>query len=380
MASAVTTESADAVGAQAVNDLDTPAVVVDVDRLHANLGQMADLAAARSVVLRPHAKSHKSRALVRAQLDNGAVGITVAKLDEALGLSRDGACTDVFLAYPLASAVKADRAMKLAEEISLRFTIDTLAGVGILDAAAGAAGRQVQVMVEIDSGLARCGIEAKDAGAFAEQLRHYAHLDVVGVFSHAGQAYAATSADELREIARREVASVSDAAAAMRRAGVDAAIRSVGSTPTILTNVDELGDIEEVRPGNYVFKDRMQVALGVAALGECSLSVLATVVSTASGNAVIDAGSKVFGLDRGAHGNASLAGFGVDVATGAVVDRLSEEHGIITGGADRFSPGDRLRIIPNHACVVTDLSRTMYAAAGDALVGEYRIDVRGGGH
>jgi D-serine deaminase-like pyridoxal phosphate-dependent protein len=124
----------------------------------------------------------------------------------------------------------------------------------------------------------------------------------------------------------------------------------------------------------------MQVSLDVASISECALSVVTTVVSTASGNAVIDAGSKTLGLDKGAHGNDSLVGYGVDVETGIVVDRLSEEHGIITGGAAQLRPGDRLRLVPNHACVVTDLTSRLYAVDGDDVIGTYDIDVRGGGY
>jgi D-serine deaminase-like pyridoxal phosphate-dependent protein len=369
----------DAAAPASIEALDTPAVVVEVSRMRANLDQMARLSTSRGVAIRPHAKSHKSRALVRAQLDTGAVGITVAKLDEAEGLTGGGLCDDVFLAYPLTSAIKVARAMRLSQHVRVRFTVDTVAGAEILDAAAGEADRRVGVMVEIDSGLARCGIRAADAEDFARALSRFEHLDVLGAFTHAGHAYAATSPGDLAEIARYEVASVQQAATGMRQAGVDVRVTSVGSTPTVLTDVDDLAEIDEIRPGNYLFKDRMQVALGVARLEECALSVLATVVSTASGNAVIDAGSKTLGLDRGAHGNDSLAGFGVDVATGAVVDRLSEEHGIITGGANRFAVGDQLRVVPNHACVVTNLTPAMYAVDGFQVVGRYDVDVRGGG-
>src|SRR5262245_44021990 len=126
--------------------------------MRANLDQMATLGAARGVAIRPHAKSHKSRALVRAQLDAGALGITVAKLDEAEGLTGGGLCDDVFLAYPLTSPIKVARAMRLAQHVGVRFTVDTVASAEILDTAAREADHRVGVMVEVDSGLARCGI------------------------------------------------------------------------------------------------------------------------------------------------------------------------------------------------------------------------------
>jgi D-serine deaminase-like pyridoxal phosphate-dependent protein len=360
--------------------LDTPSVVVEVGALHRNLEQMADLSRDRDTVLRPHVKSHKSRALMRAQLDSGASGITVAKLDEVAGMSGADGCRDVFLAYPITAEHKAVRAMGLAQELDLTLTIDTVVGAELLDRTARDAGLRARVLIEVDSGLARCGLPARDVEDFVRQVRRFGHLDIAGVFSHAGHAYAATSPAQLREIAEHEVRTVSQAAAGAVRGGADVRVRSVGSTPTVLTNVDGLREMSEIRPGNYVFKDRMQVSLDVASISECALSVVTTVVSTASGNAVIDAGSKTLGLDKGAHGNDSLVGYGVDVETGIVVDRLSEEHGIITGGAAQLRPGDRLRLVPNHACVVTDLTSRLYAVDGDDVIGTYDIDVRGGGY
>jgi D-serine deaminase-like pyridoxal phosphate-dependent protein len=239
--------------------------------------------------------------------------------------------------------------------------------------------RKLKVLIEIDSGLKRCGISPDDVGDFVGQIRHHRYLEVVGVFTHAGHSYAARSRAELEEIARQEVASVNQAAAAARRAGVNVTVTSVGSTPTILANVDMLEEATEIRPGNYIFKDRMQVSLGGASLDECALSVLCTVVSTASGNAVIDAGSKTFGQDRGAHGNLGVEGFGIGLDGSTRVDRLSEEHGIISDGAAWLEPGARLRLIPNHACIVADLAQVLHAVDGEQVVDSFAVDVRGGG-
>jgi D-serine deaminase-like pyridoxal phosphate-dependent protein len=347
--------------------LDTPALLVDLPRLYRNLAQMAEICGQRGTVLRPHAKSHKSRGLMQLQLESGAAGITVSKLDEAVALSTAGGCRDVFLAYPIASELKAARAMKLARDVNLTLSVDTIAGAGIINQAATEAGVAVRVLIEIDCGLARCGIKPEDAE------------DVAGVFTHAGHAYAASSREELRSIAEQEVKEVVQAASGAARGGAEVRVISVGSTPTVLTNVDALEKVSELRPGNYLFKDRMQIALGVAAVDECALSVLTTVVSTSTGHAVIDAGSKTLGLDKGAHGNDALVGYGLDPESGWIVNRLSEEHGVISDGASRYRVGDVLRLIPNHACVVTDRAAVLYAVADHEIVHRFGVDVRGGG-
>jgi D-serine deaminase-like pyridoxal phosphate-dependent protein len=360
-----------------VDEVDTPAVLVDRKKLVANLRQVDEIAKSHNADLRPHAKTHKSRALTRLQLERGAVGITVAKLDEAGALSDS--CRDIFLAYPITSDLKALRAMDYAADFDLTVAVDTVEGAEALSRAAKKKGLISQVLIEVDCGLRRCGIDPEDTEDFTRRLIALGAIEVVGVFSHAGHAYGALSSDELREIARCEIESVTVAADKARKAGADIRVLSVGSTPTILANLDELDNVTELRPGNYVFKDRTQVELGVATLEECALTVLTTVVSTVGGNAVIDSGSKTLGLDRGAHGNNATDGYGLIESRGMIVDRLSEEHGVISGGAPRLRAGERLRIVPNHACVVTNLTDAMYLVDGDEVVSRLEVDVRGGG-
>ena len=234
-------------------------------------------------------------------------------------------------------------------------------------------------MIEIDSGLGRCGIGPTEVAEFVSDIQRQSYLDLVGLFTHAGHTYAARSWSEVEEIAHLEASCITQAAATAERAGAHVRVTSVGSTPTILANADSLEEVSEIRPGNYIFKDRIQVSLGGASLDESALSVLCTVVSTASGNAVIDAGSKTFGQDRGAHGNLGVEGFGVELEGRSIIHRLSEEHGVILDGASWLKPGDRLQVVPNHACVVADLASVMYTVEGKKLVDVFRVDVRGGG-
>ncbi|MBI5088913.1 MAG: alanine racemase [Actinobacteria bacterium] len=358
------------------SQLDTPAVVVDLDRLDRNVAAMGRAARDWNVSLRPHIKTHKSRAIAMLQLAGGASGLSTAKLDEAEAMAT--VCGDLFVAYPIVTAAKAQRVGDLASTVqNFLVGLDHESAVDVLVAAARRADQPQRVLVEVDSGLGRCGVDPSAAGELARRAGRSGWLEVVGVFTHAGHAYRATGIDEVRAAARSEVEAVLRAAQTLPSSDV-APIISVGSTPTTRVDVDRTG-VTEVRPGNYVFLDRTQVHLGVATIEECSLSVIATVVSAHQGRAVIDAGSKVFGLDRGGHGTASIEGFGVDTVTGLTVSWLSEEHGVITDPDGRLRVGDRVDVVPNHACVVTNLTAVLYGVRGGAIETTFTIDARGGG-
>ncbi|MFF0717796.1 alanine racemase [Micromonospora sp. NPDC003816] len=360
-------------------DLDTPAPLVEVPRLDANLRRGAEIADRDGLALRPHAKTHKTVEIARRQLATGATGLTVSKLDELDALRPSGAA-DYLLAYPVVTAVKADRLVALSTTTPARMLVglDSPAGVHALSGAAIRAGVEIEVLIEVDSGLGRCGVEPDDAADLADLVTGRPGLRIAGVFTHAGHAYAARDAVHLARTAQSEADAVRRAAAALRAAGTTCEVVSVGSTPTFLTTADRRG-VTETRPGNYALLDRTQVALGVATLDQCALSVLCTVVSTGPGRAVVDAGSKVFGLDRGAHGVSVLDGYGEDPDRGAVLSWLSEEHGVVDDPSGRFRVGDRLRFVPNHACVAANLTRHLHFVDGDTVLETVTVAASGGG-
>ena len=207
-------------------------------------------------------------------------------------------------------------------------------------------------------------------------------LELRGIFTHAGHAYGAASHEEVRNIGRGEGEVLVETAGLLRARGVPCPVVSVGSTPTAFS-AGSVPGVTELRPGNYVFYDRMQVALGSAHLEDCALSVLSTVISRpARDRAVIDAGSKTFALDRGAHGLDALRGYGFDHSAGLVVDRLSEEHGILQLTPDedaRVCVGTRLRLVPNHACTVANLADRLVGVRGGVVTEVLPVMVRGGG-
>jgi D-serine deaminase-like pyridoxal phosphate-dependent protein len=357
-------------------ELDTPVLLLDLDRLNANIERMAALARAHGVALRPHVKTHKSIAIARMQMAAGAVGLTAAKLDEAEVFANAG-FDDLFVAYELVTAAKLERAIALAGRVRLAFGVDSPEGIDLAAAAAREARTTLSMRIEIDSGLRRCGVSAEEAAALAHRIAGRAELELEGVFTHAGHAYAAESPGELDRIGQEEAQSVVRAAELIGSARVV----SVGNTPTVARSIAQPG-VTEARPGNYVFYDRMQVSLGAAGPDDCALTVAATVISRPEpGRAVLDAGAKTLGLDRGAHGSSSLPDYGSLVGTDGALVRLSEEHGVLElPPSSGLRVGEAVQILPNHACAVTNLADGYAVVRADRVVDWWPIDAAGAVH
>jgi D-serine deaminase-like pyridoxal phosphate-dependent protein len=362
------------------NAVDTPALLVDLDRLDENISEMAGVARQAGVALRPHFKTHKSLAIARRQMAAGAVGMTVAKLDEAEVLV-DAGIKDILVAYEIVGRQKLERAMALRQLARLTLAVDGLDGARAMSALTASGEPPIQVLIEIDSGLGRCGVQPEDAAVLATAVHGMLGLAVVGVFTHAGHAYGAADRAAVETIAVAEAAAAREAAERIRAAGIAVRTVSVGSTPTAARAAREPG-VTEIRPGTYAFYDAVQVALGTTAVDRPALTVVATVISRpVPDRVVIDAGSKTFGLDRGAQGVNVVSGFGQLRGVAGSIDRLSEEHGILTVPPESpLAVGDVVRIVPNHACVVGNLGR-VFLGLRDGIVEEIiPIDAAAGVH
>jgi D-serine deaminase-like pyridoxal phosphate-dependent protein len=361
-------------------DVDTPALLVDGRVLRRNIADMQALADRTGVRLRPHMKTHKCIRIAREQMAAGAAGATAAKLDEAEMLIAGG-ITDILVAHEIVTAAKIARAIGMSAKAELTLGVDSREGVERLAAGARDAGTVLRLSIEIDSGLERCGVRPQEAPTLARLIDASPSLTLAGVFTHAGHAYAARNDAELVAAAAGECNAVIAAAEAIRAVGIAVADVSVGSTPTMAKFGGRPG-ITEIRPGNYVFMDGIEVELGVATVERCALTVAAVVVSRPTPTrAVVDAGSKAFGLDRGAHGKSLLDHFGRPLNTPGKLVRLSEEHGVLDIPADSpLRPGDILRILPNHACIVTNLAAEMWVLDGDRIADRWDIDAAKGSH
>ena len=344
---------------------------------------MQAAADARGLRLRPHAKTHKSAIIARQQIDRGAVGVCCAKLGEA-EVFADAGITEIRIPYPL-NPVNAARVFALAGRTNLSFIVDDPAVARAWGALASREGRALDVLVKVDVGFHRCGIdpESRNAASAIAEIASIKGLRFHGLLSHAGHAYGATSEKEVASIAAVEARLLRDLAAA---SGVACEEISVGSTPTARFSLQENG-LTELRPGNYAYFDRTQVALGSATLDDCALTVLARVVSRpARDRIILDSGSKMLTND-GARGFTPAPGYGVvlrdidssEADTGLMIERLSEEHATVraTDGAAARTTGSLVRIVPNHSCVVSNLVDEVWLVEGEKVIERLPVSARG---
>ena len=352
--------------------IDTPALVVDLDRMDAAIARMADAMSERGVALRPHAKTHKSIEVGRRQVGAGALGLTVGTVGEA-EVFADGGLDDLFIAYPMVPAgPKAERLREVARRARLRVGIDSVVGAHAVADALGDDRERVSVLVEIDCGGRRTGVAPSDAGPVAAAATHLG-LDVIGVFTHGGHGY--HGPDARAAAAEDEVRGLTEAAGSLRAAGVEPSVVSAGSTPTAFDSAR--GAVTEERPGTYVFGDRQQVALGSIAADAPAAVIAARVVSlnTAARRFVIDAGAKTLTKDVPAY----LAGHASIPELGVVVDRVSDYHGVVEvkDGGSLPVIGQVVLAVPNHICPVVDLFATFLVARDGAIIDTWRVDARG---
>ncbi len=359
----------------ALSELDTPALVIDLDALEANLAEMAAMAARAGVRLRPHTKTHKSPEIARMQVEAGAAGITCATLGEA-EVMADAGLDDLLIAYPLVGERKLRRLADLLARARVQVSLDSVEVAEGLGRLGRQLGRDVEVLVEVDTGLHRLGRPPGPPTAeLVGLLARVPGVEVVGLLTHAGHAYRARSADELRRLAEREVLDLVETAALCRRNGVALHELSVGSTPTARTGAFVDG-VTEIRPGTYALNDTTMVRLGIATEASIAARVLVTVVARPTEERfVVDAGSKCFTTDNmGAVPDWLVVAGRPDLH----MDFLSEEHGVgHRAGGDDVRIGQRLEVLPSHACTCVNMFDVAYGVRGDRVERELRLAGRG---
>jgi len=345
-------------------EVDTPAVLIDIDRVEANLKRAQDYADVHGIKLRPHIKTHKLPRFAKRAMALGAVGITVQKLGEA-EVMADAGISEIFLPYNILGAAKLARLKALHERVHITVTADSVETVAGLSSTFSDAAQPLTVLVECDTGMGRCGVQSPEAAvALARTIAASPGLVFGGLMTYpaAGQVEA-------------NQAFLAAAKAALIAAGLAPAIISNGGTPD-LWRAHEVTAATEHRPGTYIYMDRFQVSKGVGGFEDCALTVLATAVSRPTEDrAIIDAGSKALTSDT-----LGMSGFGlIEAYPEAQIVGLSEEHGTIdlTGCVDKPQIGDKIRIIPNHACVVSNLFDRVTLISGDDVVETVTVGARG---
>jgi len=372
-------------------DLPTPQVLIDHPRLVRNIQTAQTLATSAGLKLRPHAKTHKSPVIASWQIERGAVGVCCAKLGEAEVFVAAG-IDNIRLPYPV-NPVNASRLLALRDKATISIIVDHLDVARGWSDAMQRAGRTLDVLIKVDVGFHRCGIDPNgDALGFVQAVASMPGLRLRGLLSHAGHGYHAASEQELCDVAQREAETLSTLRGKATASGIALEEISVGATPTLRFSASRARQrgLTELRPGNYVYFDRTQVALGAASLDDCALTVLATVVSKHPGRIILDCGSKTLtndqarGISKAPGYGAVLTGPGNDIESPRHVDeslsieRLSEEHATVrVTGSTSLEPGDRVRVIPNHSCVVSNLVDVVRLVDGDRVIDTLPVAARG---
>jgi D-serine deaminase-like pyridoxal phosphate-dependent protein len=354
-------------------ELDTPALVIDLDVVRANVTEMAKTAARHGVRLRPHIKTHKMPELARMQLDAGAGGITCAKLGEA-EVMADAGIDDILLAFPVWGEPKLRRLAALRERARVRVSLDSpevAAGLGRLG------GPPVEVLVEVDTGQHRLGRPpGRPTADLVAEIAAVPGVEVVGLLTLAGHAYHARTPGEMAETGRREGADLVATAELCARDGIELREISVGSTPTARHAAGVAG-VTEIRPGTYIFNDTAMMRLGVATEQSTAARVLTTVIARPTPERVVfDAGTKCLTSD-GTGSPDWIRAVGLPYLH---MEFLNEEHAVAhlePGHRDELPVGTRVQLIPSHACSAVNLFDLAHGAENGHVTTELRVAARG---
>ncbi len=349
-----------------VEDLDTPSAVVDLDVMEANLKRCQAYFDHHNLELRPHIKTHKIPEFAHLQLKLGAKGITCQKLGEA-EVMADAGISDILVTYNIIGQAKLDRLVALARRADIKVVADSAEVVDGLAATMSHAGLILPVLVECDTGAHRCGVATPaDALALARIIDRAPGLTFRGLMTYPPR----NATDEVQ-------AWLAEAVDLAGRAGLAVAVVSNGGTPD-LYRAHEVTAATEHRPGTYIYSDRSQVeGFGFGTWEDCAFTIRATVVSRpAADRCIIDAGSKSLSSDL--MGLAHHYGRIVEHPDWEILS-LSEEHGHVHVPAGAAAPrvGERVAVIPNHVCVVTNLHDRIYAVRQGRVESFYAVSARG---
>jgi D-serine deaminase-like pyridoxal phosphate-dependent protein len=357
-----------------ISELDTPALVIDLNIMERNLRRVGDYCKEHGLRLRPHTKTHKVPAVGRRQLDSGAAGLTVAKVGEAevmLGANPP----ELLVAYPVIGRNKLARLMQVAKKTQLTVALDSITVARQLSEAAREAQVEVKVLAEVDAGLGRVGVSpGPQLIELARGIQKLPNLHFDGIDFYPGHIRdtGEPGMGQIHKLSELVQCILDD----FRREGVAVRIVSGGSTPSLFHS-HEVRGVNEIRPGTYVYNDVNTVASGACTFDDCAASILVTVVSTAHpGQIIVDGGSKTFSSDTAAA--PSVHGRVVE-APDCAFHRLNEEHGYIdiARAGREFAVGEQLHIIPAHVCVAVNLHERVYGKRGNQVEEVWKVEGRG---
>lgn len=336
--------------------VETPSLVVDLERVRENLDAMAQFAKSADAELAPHIKTHRTPEFARMQIESGASRLCVAKLSEAAHFIDNG-FDKLVMAYPIAGEDKYHRAAGLASRADIRLSVDSLEAAEGLSRTLAASGVSTDVLLLVDTGFHRTGVAPEVVPSLAREINQLESLRFKGLITHEGHAAGAGSVEATRSASQEAGETMANLAVDLRRRGIPCDVVSVGSTTTV--GYSAVSGVNEIRPGIYAFNDYGQLHAGTVGIERCAARVLTTVVSHAEPHrAIVDAGSKTLSQDQlSIWGESNETSHGLLVGhPGWHLDRLSEEHGWLewkgVGEPTPLTIGEKLQILPVHICSV----------------------------
>ena len=360
-------------------ELDTPALLVNKTIMEQNAQWMADKARQWGVKLRPHTKTHRTPAVAKLQIDKGASGITVAKVGEAEVMAANG-LTDIFIANEVYGDLKFKRLRELNRQIRIAVGIDNKEQIQAIGQIFAGETKPLDVLIEVETGEERTGVlDGAAALELARLIEATPGIRLRGLFTHEGHTYGASSPEACVELFKKSQQDVLNAAQYLRDNGIAIEEISIGATPSLLHG-DVLPGVTEIRPGTYIYMDAAQ---GRCAndYGRCALSVLATVISIPTADrVVVDAGGKALTSFTRAQGICHTPGYGLVKDFGDLrLKKVYDEHGVIQDAeaAAKLKVGDKIEIIPNHACPTCNLYDKVHIIDNGQLIAEWPILCRG---
>lgn len=352
-------------------ELDTPALLIDLDKMESNIQTMADYFTTVNAMLRPHLKTHKTPMLAHKQIAAGALGITCAKLGEAEAVIHAG-IRDVLVANQIIGRQKIARLVNLAKQSEIMVAVDNAQNVTDISAAAAAKGVTVRILIEVNTGMNRCGVEpGQPALELARHVLRSPNLQFEGLMGYEGHTVAKPNYAERKAAARQSVQLLVDTKHHLEKHGVPVSIMSGGGTGTF-SITGSVPEMTEVQAGSYIFMDATYGNVeGVGEHFACALTVLATVVSRPTPERVIvDTGMKVLAKEFGIPQPVGIKG--LEMAG------LSEEHGKMNADASvSLTPGDKLEILPTHCCTTVNLHDRYYGIRDGIVESVWDIAARG---
>lgn len=360
-------------------ELDTPCLIINLDKFEKNIKRMSRYCKENKINLRPHIKTHKVPEIAKMQVESGAIGITSAKVTEADVMVNAG-LKDILIAYPVYGEPKLNKLINLAESTNITVALDSEIVAEGISKKAQERGKQISILLEVDVGMRRCGWElGEEFIKSSKRINDMKGVKVQGIMFYPGYISSVMPDNsEVGKLLKKLQEDIDKAYDVFKSLGIKINVFSGGSTPTAFLS-HRLKGVTEIRPGTYVFNDLNVVGSGAVTEEDCALFVLTTVVSTTvKGKMMLDAGSKTMSSDplkaKNGRGFGKICGY-----EDLFIEKMNEEHGYvdISKSDKKFKVGDKLLVIPNHACTTVNMHNEVYGIRNNKVELCWQISARG---